>query len=159
MLTALAHGGARAGIPVVRGLVRPQVAVPGVNDVDLRRGTADLRQLLAEHQGPILLIADDLDRWTDDGSDLLEQFLAAAGTAQYLVVGSRLDRALRAHRGPIAEVAAWRNGVLLQADTSDGTLLDATLPRRRGAPIVGRGHLIRAGRAIPLQVAVVDRGT
>ncbi|MET3803705.1 S-DNA-T family DNA segregation ATPase FtsK/SpoIIIE [Nakamurella sp. UYEF19] len=158
-LTVLALGGARAGIPVVRGTVQAQAAVPGVRDVDLRRGTSDLRQLLSDHQGPILLIADDLDRWSDDGSDLLERFLAAAGSAQYLALGSRLDRALRAHRGPIAEVAALRNGVLLQADTSDGTLLDVALPRRRGALVVGRGHLVVAGRAVPLQVAAVSSTT
>ncbi len=152
-LTVLATGAAVAGITVVRGCLQPVAALPRVRDLNLRGGVADLRRLLAEHQGSILLVADDADSWPDDGADLLERFLTVAGTGQYLAIGSRLDRALRSRRGPVWEAAALRTGVLLHADSADGVLLDAIIPRRRGHLPAGRGHLIVTGRAAPLQVA------
>ncbi len=153
-LATLAAGSAEAGVRVVRGCLRPVDRLAGVADIDLRSGTGTLRTLLAAHRGPILLIADDADGWPDDGAALVEQFLTVAGDGQTLALGCRLDRALRAHRGPIAEVAALRSGVLLQADSADGGLLDAHIPRRAGPLWPGRGHLVRAGEATPIQVAI-----
>jgi S-DNA-T family DNA segregation ATPase FtsK/SpoIIIE len=161
-LVVLGIGAIRAGIPVVRPHYRPLSPLSGARDVDLRQGPTALGRLLADHQGPILLLADDLgeaDSPVDDSgrwgsvAALLERFVTVAGPGQYLALGTRLDRALRAHRGPTAEVAALRSGVLLQADSADGALLDAVLPRRRGPVLPGRGHLIRAGTATRLQVA------
>jgi hypothetical protein len=42
----------------------------------------------------------------------------------------------------------------LQADSADGGLLDAHIPRRAGPLWPGRGHLVRAGEATPIQVAI-----
>ena len=123
-----------------------------------RRGWRHLRTLLTEHHGPVLLIADDVDGWSEAGTELLERFVSVAGPGQYLAIGCRLDRALRAHRGPINEVAASRTGILLQADSADGALLDAAIPRRRGQNGPGRGHLVLAGRVVPLQVATSGPG-
>ena len=154
-LVVLAGGAVQAGIRVVRGCLQPLSAMSGVLDIDLRAGVAELRALLTEHQGPVLLIADDVDGWSEAGTDLLERFVTVAGPGQYLAAGCRLDRALRAHRGPITEVAALRTGILLHADSADGALLDAAIPRRRGQAGPGRGHLVLAGRVVPLQVAAV----
>jgi S-DNA-T family DNA segregation ATPase FtsK/SpoIIIE len=157
-LSVLAGGAAEAGIRVVRGCLQPLAALSGVRDVDVRAGAADLRTLLAEHHGPILLIADCVDGWSAAGMELLERFTSVAGAAQYLAIGCRLDRALRAHRGVVTEVAASRTGILLQADSADGALLDAAIPRRRRQDGPGRGHLVLAGRVVPLQVATLGPG-
>jgi len=153
-LTVLALGAAAAGITVLRACQRPLSQLVGVRDVDMRTGEAVLQRILVDHHGPILLIADDVDQWPDPAADLLERFVMAAGPGQYPAIGTRLDRAGRARRGPIAEVAALRTGIMLQADAADGFLLDAVLPRRRGHIGPGRGHLVLAGIATPVQVAV-----
>ena len=152
-LAVLASGAAVAGLRVVRGCIHQADPLPGVEDVDLRSGGGRLRELLVEHVGAILLVADDVHAWPDDAGALLERFLAVAGPGQHLAVGVRLDRALRCAGGPVRELAALRTGVLLQADTADGALLDAALPRPRGRPPVGRGHLVLGGCAVPVQVA------
>ncbi len=156
VLSVLAAGAVEAGIRVVRGSHRPVSPLPGVLDIDLRAGTAGLRTVLAEHQGSILLVADDVPDWSETGADLLERFVTVAGPGQYLALGCRLDLALRAHRGPIAEVAALRSGVLLQAEAADGALLDARIPRRTGPFRAGQGHLVHRGEAVPIQVARLE---
>jgi S-DNA-T family DNA segregation ATPase FtsK/SpoIIIE len=155
-LELLAINARAAGLTVIRAVVKNIVKLPGVRDVDLRHAADELRQQLVEHEGPLLLIADDIgnDQWPDDATALLERFVTVAGPGQYLAIGTRLDRASRAHRGLIAEVAAFRSGLLLQPDSSDGGLLDIVLPRRRGQLPPGRGYLVQQGRATPLQVAL-----
>lgn len=157
-LSVLAVGAAAAGIRVVRGCLRPGDGLSGVQDIDLRSGMTPLRNVLSDHRGPVLLVADDADGWPEDGAELLERFVAVAGTGQYLALGCRLDRALRVHRGPVAEVAALRTGVLLQPDAADGGLLDARTPRRTGPIWAGRGYLVRLGSATPIQVAAPEPG-
>ncbi len=152
-LDVLALGAAAAGIRVLRGCLRPATALPGVRDVDLRRGTAELVDLLVDHEGPLLLVVDEVESWRDIDAGLLERFLSAVGSGQHLALGCRLDRALRSLRGPVAEVAALRTGVLLGADASDGALLGTVIPRRRGPGAPGRGHLVIDGVAQVLQVA------
>jgi S-DNA-T family DNA segregation ATPase FtsK/SpoIIIE len=149
----LAVGAAAAGVPVLRASQRPVAGLPGVRDVDLRRGSAELMDLLHAHDGPLLLVADEVDGWRDTDTSLLERFLVAAGTGQQLALGCRLDRALRSLRGPVAEVAALRTGILLGADASDGAVLGTVLPRRRSPALPGRGHLVVDGVAQVLQVA------
>ncbi|SDO26769.1 DNA segregation ATPase FtsK/SpoIIIE, S-DNA-T family [Nakamurella panacisegetis] len=154
-LARLAVGAAAAGVRVVRATVRPAPGLPGVEDIILGPGAGPLHRLLLDHDGPILLVADDLDRpdWPDDALALFERFVTVAGPGQYLAAAARLERALRSHRGPIAEIAAFRTGILLHPDSADGTLFDVTLPRRQGQPPAGRGYLVRQGRAVPLQLA------
>lgn len=152
-LDVLALGAAAAKIRVLRACSRPVRALPGVQDVDLRRGTTELVELLVEHHGPLLLVVDEVDCWRETDAGLLDRFLSAAGTGQHLALGCRLDRALRSLRGPVAEVAALRTGVLLGADASDGALLGTVVPRRRGPATPGRGHLVVDGVAQVLQVA------
>ncbi len=167
-LGVLATAAAAAGIPVLRAGSRPSAPPPspfcvtgvgpphpgvGCRDVDIRDGFDALRRLLVDHQGPLLLVADEVDSWPSEGEALLARFVTVAGVAQNLAVGARLDRAVRCSRGPIAELAALRTGLLLHADSTDGSLLDAVLPRRRGSLPAGRGHLVSRGQAVPIQVA------
>ncbi len=158
-LATLSTQAAAAGIPVLRtylGTVAalPDGAGPSVTTVDLRDDPESLRAALVAHRGPLLLVVDDADEVSElPAAELLVRFLAVAGPAQHLLLGARLDRALRAHRGPIAEAATFHRGLLLQAGATDGTLLGATLPRRRPQVTPGRGHLVDADRVVPIQVA------
>lgn len=150
-LAVLARGAVTAGIPVLHLVgTAPDRATLG-HRVPLADGGAALEDLLVAHEGPILLVADEPD---DQGraAELLSRFLTVAGPGQLLAIGCRLDRALRAHRGLITDTAAHRTGVLLQANASEGGLLDVSLPRRRDRPGVGRGHLVRLGTAEPIQI-------
>ena len=151
-LRVLAVGAAAAGIRTLRVVVRPQPELSGVMDVDVSAGAGELFRALDNHDGPLVLVADDL---TDEhpAADVLKAYLAAAGTGHHLLAGCRLDLAARSYRGLIAEVAAFRSGVLLQADAPDGAVLDAMLPRRRGPTRPGRGHLVMLGEVMPLQVS------
>lgn len=150
-LAVLAAGAAGAGVPVLQLTGTTPIRTALGRRVPLTDGGAALEELLLAHEGPILLVADEPD---DQGraADLLSRFLAVAGPGQLLAIGCRLDRALRAHRGLIADTAAHRTGVLLQATGSEGGLLDVSLPRRRDRPGAGRGHLVRLGRAEPIQI-------
>lgn len=151
-LQVLAQGAAAAGVRTLRVVVRPQPELSGVMDVDVSAGAGELFRALDNHDGPLVLVADDL---TDEhpAADVLKAYLAATGTGHHLLAGCRLDLAARSYRGLIAEVAAFRSGVLLQADAPDGAVLDAVLPRRRGPTRAGRGHLVTLGEVMPLQVS------
>lgn len=155
-LRVLGLGAAAGGIRVLRALARPSPPLVGVRDVDMRRGTAELIELLVDHHGPLLLVVDEVDCWLDADTGVLERFLSAAGPGQQLALGCRLDRALRSQRGPVAELAALRTGILLAADASDGGLLGTIVPRRRGPSPPGRGHLVIDGAAQVVQVAQVS---
>ncbi len=154
-LAVLAIGAIRAGIPTSRLLLRPTAPLAGARELDLRPGPDELLEFLARHQGPLLLIADDADQLAEHpAGELLSRYLTVARSGQYLALGTRLDRALRSHRGPIAEAAAFRTGILLGADQLDGAVLDAALPKRRIVPPPGRGHLVVSGTVQPVQVAL-----
>ncbi len=122
-------------------------------EIDVHADCLALQEMLAAHRGPLLLIADDAHAWPEHAAQLFERFLAVAGAGQYLAVGSRMDYAIRSQRGAVAEAAAFRTGVLLQADGSDGALLDAALPRVRGHRVPGRGHLVLGGTVKSVQIA------
>ncbi|AZI57494.1 FHA domain-containing protein [Nakamurella antarctica] len=101
--------------------------------VDLRAGPAALEHAFAAHEGPLLVIVDDgHDLQDHPAGTVLTRFLTAAGPGQNLVMGVRSDRLARTFRGLIADVAAYRRGILLQPDGQDGASLDVQLPRRRG---------------------------
>lgn len=156
-LAVLAGGAASAGIPVARTLLRPTAPLACARDIDLRPGPAPLLKFLAEHTGPLLLVGDDAAQLAEHpAAELLTRFLGVAGAGQYLALGCALDVAVRSHRGPIAETAAFRTGVLLGADAFDGAVLGAVLPRRRTAARPGNGHLVLGGSACPVQVADAD---
>ena len=151
-LRRCALGAAAAGLIVLRLTRRPVDRWPGVAELDTADGGTNLQHRLQAHQGPLLLVADS---WTDDDptTTVLQRFLNVAGPGQYLLLGTRLDLATRSYRGLTAETAAFRSGILLHAGSGDGHLLDTVLPRRTGVAPPGRGHLIVAGAAVPLQVA------
>lgn len=160
--TALAHlltGAAAAGLPAARVLTgdhRPH-PLPGVRDLRQPAEVAtegELLTFLAAHEGPLLLAVDDADRLTDTSlGEVLTRFLSVAGRQQFLALGARLDEAGRTHRGPIAATAGFRTGVLLGADSFDGAVLGAQVPRRTGPARTGRGHLVIEGVAQQVQVA------
>lgn len=154
-LAVLAVGAVGAGIPTVRLLLRTAPPLPGAQDLDLRAGPDPLSRFLAGHQGPLLIVADNADQLVEHpAGELLSRYLTVAGTGQYLALGVRLDLAARSHRGPIAETAAFRTGILLGADSLDGSVLDAVLPKRRTLPPAGRGHLVISGAVQPVQLAL-----
>ncbi|MGI8417379.1 MAG: FtsK/SpoIIIE domain-containing protein [Nakamurella sp.] len=158
-LAVLAAGAAAAGTPVVRTTLRRTAALPGVQDIDLRGGSAPLLEFLAEHTGPLLLVGDDAVALAEhSAAELLTRFLGVAGDGQYLLLGCRLEAAVRSHRGPIAETAAFRTGVLLGADAVDAAVLGTVLPRRRAPARPGNGHLVLAGDSCPIQLADSHRG-
>ena len=155
-LAVLAVGAVGAGIPTVRLLLRAAPPLPGARDLDLRVGPDPLSAFLAGHQGPLLIVGDDADHLVEHpAGELLSRYLTVAGTGQYMALGVRLDRAVRSHRGPIAETAAFRTGILLGADSLDGAVLDAALPKRRTLPPPGRGHLVISGAVQPVQLALI----
>jgi S-DNA-T family DNA segregation ATPase FtsK/SpoIIIE len=154
-LTVLASSAAASGLTVIRPTLRPAPPLPAVRDIDLRPGAELLRRELAEHEGPVLLVVDDADRLIEHpAADLFIRFLGVAARGQYLALGVRLDHAVRSHRGLIAEVAAFRTGVLLGVDAVDAGVLDTSLPRRRGPAPPGRGHLVINGTPTAIQIAL-----
>ena len=159
-LDVLARSALGLDVPVVALALRPGREQPGTRRVEVGMDGRELQDLLARHEGPLLLVADQVDEWAEHpAAALLARFLTVAGQGQYLAAGCRMDRAHRGGRGLIGEIAAFRHGVLLQADAADGALLDAAVPRRRSAAGPGRGHLVGAGRVISVQIAdpAIDR--
>lgn len=102
----------------------------------------------------LCVVVDDVERF--DGTPLAEALLEACGLldgTDGLVVGSaELARAAAAFRGLVPELARDGHGLVLGAGSaSDGDLLGARLdgPFERRA---GRGHLVRDGQAVPVQL-------
>ena len=151
-LQVLARAAAGTGLSVLRLDARPAPPWPGVPTIDVRDGPEPAKRFLIDHEGPLLLVAEAPEE-DDPLAALLLRYLAAAGDGQHLALGCRLDRAQRSHRGLVREAAAFRTGVLLQADVADGHVLDVVLPRRRGQTRPGCGHLVRQGEVVTVQVA------
>ncbi len=151
-LQVLARAAADARLSVVRLDARPTSPWAGVPAIDVRDGPGRAERFLIDHEGPLVLVAEAPDE-DDPLAALLLNYLAVAGPGQHLALGCRLDRAVRSHRGLVREAAAFRTGILLQADAADGHVLDVVLPRRRGQPRPGGGHLVRQGEVITVQVA------
>ena len=70
-----------------------------------------------------------------------------------IVVGAEADAVSVQYRGLAVAVARHRTGVLLgPASTTASEVLGVRVPMDRQAP-PGRGYLVRAGVALPIQVA------
>jgi S-DNA-T family DNA segregation ATPase FtsK/SpoIIIE len=178
-LHTVAFAAEAAGIPVMRvgaaiGRTRSQAethaaGAPGSTVV----GAPALRAALSAHTGPLLLLIDDLIpgspgspqgsgreaidragiRENEDIADLLSRFCGHCEMGQYLVVGTRIEELATSFRGPIADAAAFRHGILLDASGADGLALGTRLPARSAPMPPGRGYLVQGGAATALQVA------
>ncbi|WP_152364030.1 FtsK/SpoIIIE domain-containing protein [Microlunatus speluncae] len=116
-----------------------------------------LAPLLAEarmHDGPLVLMIDDAERF-DDADQAISGLLDAGLTDLRIIAGGRSDdlRSLYSHW--TKTVRKSRCGVLLQPNVDyDGDLLGVTLPRR--APVAltpGRGYACVAGGLALVQTA------
>jgi len=126
-------------------------------------GPADRDAFVAARRADphLCVVIDDVERF--DGTPLGEAVLEACGlldATDGLVVGSAdLARAAAAFRGLVPELARDGHGLLLGAGSAaDGDLLGARLegPFERRA---GRGHLVRDGQAVPIQVVRAEPAT
>lgn len=151
-LATLAHQAVAAGIPTLAIRTGGQ-SIPGA--IDIRAGVEPLRDALAAHQGPLLLIADNA---TDDhpAAELLERFLVVCGPGQHLAVGTRPESLSRARRGFLRTALSHQRGLLLRPEPADGALFDIPVPRRAGSIVPGRGIWVEDGAATPVQIALAD---
>jgi S-DNA-T family DNA segregation ATPase FtsK/SpoIIIE len=112
--------------------------------VALRRGSPDLA-----------VVVDDADQLLDTPlDDTLREVAALVDRDRGLVVvGARSDAVAVQYRGLAVAVTRHRTGILLGPTSATlGDLLGARVPVDRLAP-PGRGYLVRAGVAVPIQVA------
>ncbi|WP_323099380.1 FtsK/SpoIIIE domain-containing protein [Intrasporangium sp. YIM S08009] len=156
-LAVLARGLVAAGRPVVV-LATPRSPLHGLLDDTgcTVLGPADRDAFVSARRADpdLCVVVDDVERF--DGTPLGEAVLEACGlldATDGLVVGSAdLARATAAFRGLVPEIARDGHGLLLGAGSAaDGDLLGARLegPFERRA---GRGHLVRDGQTVPVQV-------
>jgi len=122
----------------------------------------DAVRALLERLGPRctgVVLVDDLDALAQSCPLEVERLWALLedGSGAALVASATVTGVLLAHRGPLAELRALRTGVVLHpgergADEAFGTPLgDVAEP---GPPMPGRGAVVVAGRARPLQAAL-----
>ncbi len=114
----------------------------------------DLRDALAPHTGPTLLLVDDADA-VEDGAGVLEGWIAVGVPGRHLIAAGRADALRRTYGHWTQRARDSRCGVLLAPDHDlDGDLLGAALPRRdRMAPLPGRGYLVTDGTPTGVQLA------
>ncbi len=153
-VAALAGQATRAGIPVmwVATQLTPAPGIAGVTIVPCRGGVDELVAALKAHSGPLLLVADHGEAGeAHPAAAVFERFLAVCGPGQHLLIGVRIDAALRGRRGHLAAAASCRRGALLSPDQAHGALLDVSLPRRIGTVAAGRGVWTWDGTTSPVQ--------
>lgn len=153
-LALIADRAAATGIPVVALAATPHDGgAAAARVIDVRHGTESLRAMLAEHVGPLLLVADHGGTGDDfPAAALLAQFLRVCAAGQQLLLGVRTDVLHRARRGHLHDALSCRRGIILAPDQPDGALFDVALPKRRRI-VPGRGVWIERGSAVPVQVA------
>ncbi|WP_166849950.1 FtsK/SpoIIIE domain-containing protein [Isoptericola sp. BMS4] len=155
----LAATGTLAGVVARDPALREEGAGAGVPAV--APTAAGVQGLLAD-AAPGVLVVDDLDALAQtcpvDAERLADLAAAPAGPRgrHALVAAATTTGALLAHRGPLVELRAARTGVVLHpaergADEVLATPVGETA--EPGPPRAGRGALVVAGDARPLQVA------
>ena len=154
-LATIAGQALDAGYPVAllaseAARAHPQLAACPTFGPDERDRLIALRQ---SHHDLVLLV-DDIDRL--EGSpvaDVITEILRRVDTDSGLVVATTTTQAATTRvRGPVAEIARWRTGILLQPSSrSDGDALGTRVPPLPRVP--GRGYFISDGRARELQIA------
>ena len=168
VLVTMALGAVAAGIPTLwAGREMSSGSRPGRQFEDAHL----LHEALAGHRGPLIVFADDVatsastgltgpdgsGREPSEGAALnavLSRFCQVCGPGQTLVIGTRPEALAAAFHGPVAEAIAFRRAILLGPDPGAAGRFGVRLPRRAGPAPPGRGHLLRDGDVIPLQVAL-----
>ncbi len=176
----LVSGPARSGVSTTLALIVDELMTAGrpVAVVEARPGPLDaLRQdarlalwadarrpeplVALRHATPTLaVVVDGADELTDSafGAPLLEMGRLVDHDDGLVVCGTSTASLATAYRGLAVEVARHRTGILLGPGgpaASDVFGLRLTPDPGAGA---GRGHIIREGIAVPLQVALPDLG-
>ncbi|GAA1894702.1 FtsK/SpoIIIE domain-containing protein [Streptantibioticus ferralitis] len=120
----------------------------------------DLNDLIAKaHGGRYAVVVDDAELLYDTPLDsALEEVIRAGLDGDHAVIAAGAAEALSTqYRGFVVEARRSRNGFLLAPTPDAGEqLFGVRLARTASAGSAGRGVLISAGAAMPLQ-AVVDR--
>jgi S-DNA-T family DNA segregation ATPase FtsK/SpoIIIE len=115
-----------------------------------------LRSLVAERPDSCLLI-DDAERLADsEMEDVVLQWFKGSGSGRgaLVVAGSSAEMTL-AFRGLSVVARRSGQGILLGPTSyAEGELLGVRTPSAHAPSIPGRGLLVRAGQAIPVQVAL-----
>jgi S-DNA-T family DNA segregation ATPase FtsK/SpoIIIE len=155
-------GGAVPG-SAVPGSAVPGSAVPGGDRRGGERGRelADLPELLAGAELPVVLAIDDAELVTDpDLGDVLEDFARSCRDSggALLAAGSTEDLLLNRFRGWLPQARRSRCGLLLNPTSHlDGEVFELRLPRSlAGSWPPGRGLLVQRGVTTLAQVPLPD---
>lgn len=106
---------------------------------------------------PVAILVDDVHTMTDAPvGDVLGEVLCTDDGRRAVIAAGRNDELGVIFRGPSVAVRRSRSGLLLQPGPGDGDLLGVRLPRMSSSTVPGRGVLIVAGEATPVQVALSD---
>lgn len=96
-----------------------------------------------QSSGHRLLLVDDSEAFIDTVvGDALSALVRSDLAGLAAAVAARNDELAVTYRGVAYEARRSRTGLLLQPGPGDGDLLGVRLPRRRSAPIPGRGILV-----------------
>jgi len=161
----VAHGAARSGMPVLvvrpAGPAVPPTAPAASGRLWLTDSVDPLHRFLAGHDGPLALLVDgfapQLGPLGGPLDELVVTYLRVAGPGQTLVLGARIDAAVRAgSRGALATALGARRTVLLQPEPADARVLGARVARAAPPVRPGRGFLVDAGVTIAVQIALAD---
>lgn len=139
------------GSLTIAAVAGPRSPLGGHPAIDLLLTPAELGRLTGL-AGPALVLVDDADD-VDDPDGVLAGMLAAAGTGIHVVAAGRADviRGLPRHWTRVFRSA--RRGLVLQpAESADGDVVGARLPRTAPITVAGRGFLVD-GTATLVQVA------
>jgi S-DNA-T family DNA segregation ATPase FtsK/SpoIIIE len=135
--------------------------VPGVPGVPAVLGAdADESALGAAIDGweRFVVVVDDAELLQDTplGGALTGLLRRARGLDAAVVVAGTTHDLARRHHGFVSEARRSRSGLLLNVRSpDDGDLLGVRVPRDGGADgPVGRGLLVTAGHAVPIQAAL-----
>jgi S-DNA-T family DNA segregation ATPase FtsK/SpoIIIE len=119
------------------------------------QATIEERLVDAEHQ-PVVVVVDDAEELTDDGSRALESVARRGRDRNVRVIAaSEIRSAHHAFGGLLSEMKRAKQGVLLNPELEiDGDLFGVRLPRPADtARPAGRGFLVARGATTLVQVA------
>ena len=163
-LLAMAHSLLRQGTPVLvitprRSPLRALEGTPGVLAVlGADASESEIDKAIERLQRYVVLV-DDAELLADSMlSEPLRALIVSGRDADHgLVLAGTTSDLARAYSGFIPEALKSRCGIIVAVDSpGDGDLFGVRLARNAGPGPLGRGLLIRPGRAEPIQLAVCE---